>query len=99
MGPHGPIALSDVFPIGYDLMQVNLYINKLFENVGNLVYEEVDDSDRCIFQVNGVQSSLGETLIFEEVADRSFIHSFVHFFSSYSRSCVRVRLSHGSMCF
>jgi hypothetical protein len=31
------------------------------------VYEEVDDSDRCIFQVNGVQSSLGETLTFEEV--------------------------------
>ena len=56
---------------GYDLAQVNLYINKVFENVGGLVYEETEDSDKCIFQVKGVQSALGEKLPFKEVCGLS----------------------------
>lgn len=47
---------------------MNLFVNKMFENVGGLVYEEVDDSDKCIFQVKGVRSALGEVLTFSEVS-------------------------------
>ena len=53
---------------GYDLKQVNMYINKLFENVGSLVYEEVDDTDKYQFQVTGVCSILGEKLPFSDVS-------------------------------
>lgn len=58
------------FPVcsGYDLSQVNLYISKLFENIGSLVYEEVDDSDKYNFVVTGVQSTLGEKLHFQQVS-------------------------------
>lgn len=52
---------------GYDLSQVNMYINKLFENVGSLVYDEVADNDKCNFMITGVQSSLGEKLEFQQV--------------------------------
>ncbi|CAH1797693.1 unnamed protein product [Owenia fusiformis] len=58
------LSMTDVLHIvcnGYDVNQVNLYVNKLFENVGSLVYEEVDN-DRCNFQLKGVESALGERL-------------------------------------
>lgn len=54
---------------GYDLRQVNLYINKLFANIGNLLYREVEDEDRHSFNITGVQSMLGEKLPLREVGD------------------------------
>ena len=73
---------------GYDLRQVNLYINKLFENMGNLLYEEeVVDVDSAgteeeensagshQFRITGVQSLLGEKLPFQDVSRK--VHSFV----------------------
>ena len=54
--------------IGYDLRQVNLYISKLFENIGCLVYNEVDDEDlKFNFLVTGIQSHMGETLPLKQV--------------------------------
>ena len=46
---------------------VNLYISKLLENVGCLVYEETDDSDKYSYIITGVQSTLGERLLFDQV--------------------------------
>ncbi len=64
------LSMEDVLHIvcnGYDLKQVNLYINKLFENIGSLIYEELDEGDKCLFQITGVQSALGERLNFKQV--------------------------------
>ena len=56
-----------LFVLGYDLSQVNMYINKLFENVGSLMYEETEDNERYNFTITGVQSALGEKLEFQQV--------------------------------
>ena len=57
---------------------MNLYINKLFENMGNLLYEEevVEESNEegessgggHVFRITGVQSLLGEKLPFQDVS-------------------------------
>ncbi|XP_053409232.1 uncharacterized protein LOC123561373 isoform X4 [Mercenaria mercenaria] len=63
------LSMEDVLHIvcnGYDLGQVNLYISKLFENIGSLVYEETDDNDKYNFMITGVQSALGEKLHFQQ---------------------------------
>lgn len=52
---------------GYSLSQVNMYINKLFEHLGSLVFEEVDDNDKYGFIITGVDSALGERLHFQQV--------------------------------
>ena len=52
---------------GYDLNVVNLYISKLFENIGRLRFEDVHDSDKYTVQITGVESHLGELLNFTEV--------------------------------
>jgi len=54
-------------PAGYDLGQVNMYINKMFENIGSLIYEEAEDNDKCNFLITGVHSVLGEKLDFQQV--------------------------------
>ena len=59
-----------LFP-GYDLNQVNLYINKLFENVGSITFEEVEEEERCKFLITGVTSCLGERLDFNQVSSCS----------------------------
>ena len=46
---------------------MNLYINKLFENVGSLVYEMNEDSEKTTFVITGVQSMLGERLTLIQV--------------------------------
>ncbi|XP_071095883.1 uncharacterized protein [Haliotis cracherodii] len=59
------LSMEDVLHIvcnGYDLSQVNLYISKLFENVGSLVYDTQEENDRCSFTITGVESTLGERL-------------------------------------
>lgn len=53
---------------GYDLNQVNLYINKLFENVGSIVFEEIEEEERYKFLITGVTSCLGERLEFNQVS-------------------------------
>ena len=52
---------------GYDLNMVNLYISKVLQNVGCLVWEEVDDQERYSFIITGVQSALGERMILDQV--------------------------------
>ena len=52
---------------GYDLNQVNLYVSKLFENVGSLIYEEAGENEKYNFVITGVQSELGEKLEFQQV--------------------------------
>ncbi len=55
--------------VGYDLRQVNMYISKLFENVGSLVYNEVEDEDlKYNFLITGIQSHLGEKLPLKQVS-------------------------------
>ena len=59
---------------GYDLSQTNLYISKLFEHLGRMVFEEVDESDKYGFVITGVDSALGERLHFQQVTG---VFSFV----------------------
>ncbi|KAL3885754.1 hypothetical protein ACJMK2_025795 [Sinanodonta woodiana] len=61
------LSMEDVLHIvcnGYDLNQVNIYIGKLFENVGTLIFEAADEGDKFNFLITGVQSVLGERLDF-----------------------------------
>ncbi|XP_052258855.1 uncharacterized protein LOC127863384 isoform X2 [Dreissena polymorpha] len=63
------LSMEDVLHIvcnGYDLSQVNMYISKLFENIGSLIYEEAEDYERCNFIITGVNSALGERLDFQQ---------------------------------
>ena len=50
---------------------VNLYISKVLQNVGCLVWEEVDDQERYSFIITGVQSALGERMILDQVGGSS----------------------------
>lgn len=52
---------------GYDLNQVNVYIGKVFENVGSLLFEEVEDNEKYHFMITGVNSVLGEKIEFLQV--------------------------------
>ncbi|KAF6031551.1 hypothetical protein EB796_010183 [Bugula neritina] len=59
------LSLEDVLHIvcnGYDLRQINNYIIKLFENIGELTYTEPDESEKNLFEITGVKSVLGEHL-------------------------------------
>ena len=49
------------------MSQVNLFISKLFENVGSLVFEEADEEEKHRFTITGVMSALGEKLEFNQV--------------------------------
>jgi len=52
---------------GYDLRQINNYIIKLFENIGELTYTEPDESEKNLFEITGVKSVLGEHLPLKQV--------------------------------
>ncbi|XP_052060514.1 uncharacterized protein LOC127700861 isoform X4 [Mytilus californianus] len=61
------LSMEDVLHIvcnGYDLNQVNVYIGKVFENVGSLLFEEVEDNEKYHYIITGVNSVLGERLEF-----------------------------------
>ena len=59
--------------VGYDLSQENLYLNKLLENVGSLLYEEVEDKDKpVLFHITGVMSVMGEKLKLKNVSHSIF---------------------------
>ena len=62
-----------LFLSGYDLQQVNLYISKLFENIGCLVFEVSDDMENNEYKITAIQSSLGEKLELPEVRCYSFL--------------------------
>ena len=51
-----------------------MYISKLFEHLGRMVFEEVDESDKYGFVITGVDSALGERLHFQQVTG---VFSFV----------------------
>ena len=47
---------------------MNFYISKLFENIGCLVYNEVNDEDlKFNFTITSVQSQMGENLPLKQV--------------------------------
>ena len=57
---------------GYDLSQVNLYLPKLFENLGRLEYENnQSEAAECNFQVTGLVSTLGERLPLKQVSSQT----------------------------
>ncbi|KAI0240664.1 hypothetical protein LSAT2_008589 [Lamellibrachia satsuma] len=81
------LSLDDVLHIicnGYDLSCVNQYISKLYENVGALVYEDTEDSEKkWMTQITSVRSYEGETLLLRnpvpcEGAIDSWLGTFVH---------------------
>ena len=56
------------FHLGYDLRQENLFLSKLLENVGSVVYNNLEDSDKpVLFEITGVLSTMGEKLPFNQV--------------------------------
>eukprot|EP00057_Strongylocentrotus_purpuratus_P006394 XP_011660868.1 PREDICTED: dynein beta chain, flagellar outer arm [Strongylocentrotus purpuratus] len=65
------LSMEDVLHIvcnGYDLNQVNLYLPKLFENLGRLEFENnASEAAECNFQVTGLTSMLGEKLPLKQV--------------------------------
>ncbi|KAK6172547.1 hypothetical protein SNE40_016179 [Patella caerulea] len=64
------LSMEDVLHIvcnGYDLNQVNIYINKLFSHVDKLLFEETDEeNEKFNFIINGVQSKMGENLLLQQ---------------------------------
>lgn len=64
------LSMEDVMHIvcnGYDLTQVNLYINKLFANMGMLVFKDLEEGERSVSHIVAIKSSLGEKLPLKEV--------------------------------
>ncbi len=59
---------------GYDLNQVNLYLPKLFENLGQLEYEE-NPTEACEheYQIIGLISNMGERLPLKQVRESSLV--------------------------
>ena len=46
-----------------------MYISKLFEHLGCLVYEEVEENEKYNYVITGIDSALGERLIFQQVTN------------------------------
>ena len=62
------LILSLILLSGYDLNQVNLYLPKLFENLGQLEYEEnPTEASEHEFQITGLISNMGERLPLKQV--------------------------------
>ena len=54
------------FP-GYDPALVNPYLPKVLENLGTLVYHEIDNEGQMYFSITSVVSSHGEQLVLKQV--------------------------------
>ena len=50
------------FSSASDLAMVNMYINKLLENVGSLVYTENEAPEQGLFTIKAIRSSLKEKM-------------------------------------
>nr|XP_022320176.1 dynein beta chain, flagellar outer arm-like isoform X6 [Crassostrea virginica] len=91
------LSMEDVLHIvcnGYDLNQVNLYINKLFENVGSITFEEVEEEERCKFLITGVTSCLGERLDFNQpVACEGQIETWLSSFVTSLKSSLQFQMA------
>ncbi|XP_064650622.1 uncharacterized protein LOC135502065 isoform X3 [Lineus longissimus] len=91
------LSMEDVLHIvcnGYDINQVNLYMNKLLENVGCLIYDKLEDCETCNFQITGVQSALGEKLSFiEPVLCEGNIESWLPLLLQAMKTSLQVQLS------
>ncbi|XP_033641711.1 dynein beta chain, flagellar outer arm-like [Asterias rubens] len=65
------LSMEDVLHIvcnGYDLNQVNLYLPKLFENLGRLDYEEnQSEAAECTFNITGLISNMGEKMSLKQI--------------------------------
>ena len=52
---------------GYDPALVNPYLPKVLENLGALVYEEIENEGQVYFNITAVVSSHGEQLTLKQV--------------------------------
>ena len=52
---------------GYDLAEANRYIGKIFANVAGVIYRLMENNEKCLFQITGVRSDIGEELTLLEV--------------------------------
>ena len=53
--------------LGYDPSLVNPYLPKVLENLGALVYEELENEGQIYFNITSVVSSHGEQLMLKQV--------------------------------
>lgn len=53
--------------LGYDPALVNPYLPKVLENLGALVYEELENEGQIYFNITSVVSSHGEQLMLKQV--------------------------------
>lgn len=66
--PSSPIHDFLIFLcLGYDPALVNPFLPKVLENLGAVVYEEIDNEGQTCFIVNSVLSSYGEQLMLKQV--------------------------------
>lgn len=55
--------------LGYDPALVNPYLPKVLENLGAVVYEELENEGQTYFNITSVVSSHGEQLTLKQVSD------------------------------
>lgn len=55
--------------LGYDPALVNPYLPKVLENLGAVVYEELENEGQTYFNITSVVSSHGEQLMLKQVSD------------------------------
>ena len=53
--------------LGYDPALVNPFLPKVLENLGAVVYDEIDNEGQTCFSINSVVSSYGEQLTLKQV--------------------------------
>lgn len=53
--------------LGYDPALVNPFLPKVLENLGAVVYDEIDNEGQTCFSINSVVSSYGEQLMLKQV--------------------------------
>ena len=58
---------------GYDPGLVNPYLPKVLENLGALVYEEIENEGQVYFSITAVVSSHGEKLALKQVSNPKVI--------------------------
>ena len=63
------VALLRRSLLGYDPALVNPYLPKVLENLGAVVYEELENEGQTYFNITSVVSSHGEQLTLKQVSD------------------------------
>ena len=58
---------------------MNPFLPKVLENLGAVVYDEIDNEGQTCFSINSVVSSYGEQLTLKQVKSCIIVHSQVTF--------------------